>query len=152
LVALTGKKWSSTLLGTIIGLLFLYPTAGVPFFPHIAISLIVNGLVFDLYLNRSKTSPYELPRRQIVTASALGNFAMAVAGLLAFQVFSPGIIQSATLGPVSLTGAPLWAFFLIADTLVGVAGGFFGSIVIDRVKGAQTRRALEARASLRVKA
>jgi hypothetical protein len=152
LVSLTGKRWSSTLLGTIIGLLFLYPTAGVPFFPHIAISLIVNGLVFDIYLIKSKTSSYELSRRQLVTASALGNFAMAVAGLLAFQIFSPGIIQSASLGSFALTGGFLWAFALITDTLVGAAGGFFGSVIIERVRGVQTRRALDAKASMQIRA
>src|SRR5690349_5803192 len=132
LVSLTGKKWSSTLLGTIIGLLFLYPAAEVPFFPYIAISLIVNGLVFDLCLIKSKTSSYELSRRQLVTASALGNLVMAVAWLIAFQVFSPGLIQSASLGSFALTGGFLWGFAMITNTLVGAAGGFFGSVIIER--------------------
>lgn len=152
LVALTGKKWSSTLLATIIGLLFLYPTAGVPFSPHIAISLIVNGFVFDVYLMISKTSPYELSRRHLVTASALGNFAMAVAGLVAFQVFSPGTLQTFHLGPLIVTGTYLWISKTIGDTLVGVAGGSFGWIMLERVRGAQTRRALEARALMKVRA
>jgi uncharacterized membrane protein len=140
LLSLTGKKWSSTLLGTIIGLLFLYPTAGVPISPHITISLIVNGLVFDLYLRESRTSLYDLSMKQLVTAGALGNLAMAVAGLLIFQIFSQA--QSAY----------LWAFALIGDTLAGAAGGFFGAIVVERVKGLQTRRVLEAKASLKVRA
>src|SRR5579864_4977633 len=125
LVSLTGKRWSSTLLGAIIGLLFLYPTAEVPFSPHIAISLIVNGLVFDLYLIKSKTSSYEMSRKQLVTAGTLGNLAMAIAGLLVFQIFSPGVIQTASLGPYALTGELLWAFAIIANALVGAAGGFF---------------------------
>jgi hypothetical protein len=140
LVSLTGKRWSSTLLGTIIGLLFLYPTAGVPLSPHITISLIINGFVFDLYLRESKTSLYDLSRRQLITASALGNLGMAIGGLLVFQLFS------------QTQSAYLWAFALISDTLVGAAGGFFGSVIIDRVRGAQTRKALEARASMRVRA
>ena len=138
LVSLTGKRWSSTLLGTIIGLLFLYPTAGVPLSPHITISLIVNGLVFDLYLQESKTSLYDLSRRQLVIAATLGNLAMAVAGLLVFQVFSG--VQSTY----------VWALALIGDPLVGVAGGLFGAIVVERVKGLQTRRLLETKSSLRV--
>lgn len=139
LVSLTGKKWSSTLFGTIIGLLFLYPTAGVPASPHITISLIINGLVFDLYLYESKTSLYDLSRRQLVTAATLGNLAMAVAGLLVFQVF---------IGPIL---ALVWAIALIGDPLVGAVGGFFGAIVVERVKGVQTRRVLEAKSSLKVK-
>jgi len=140
LVSLTGKKWSSTLLGTIVGLLFLYPTAGVPLSPHIAISLIANGLVFDMYLRESKTSLYDLSRRQLVTAGALGNLAMAVAGLLVFQIFS------------QTQPAYLWALALTGDTLVGAVGGFFGAIVVERVKGLQTRRVLEATASMKVRA
>ena len=140
LVSLTGKKWSSTLLGTIVGLLFLYPTAGVPLSPHITISLIVNGLVFDMYLRESKTSLYDLSRRQLVMAGALGNLGMAVAGLLVFQIF--GLAQPAY----------LWALALVGNPLVGAGGGFFGAIVVERVKGLQTRRVLEATASMKVRA
>jgi hypothetical protein len=150
LVALTGKKWSSTFLAAMIGLLFLYPTAGVPFPPHITISLILNGLVFDLYLRESKTSFYDLSKRQLITASALGNLAMAISGLLVLQVFSPQSLSLTFLGKGPIVY--LWAFALIGDTLVGIAGGFFGSIVVERVRGVQTRRALEERASLKVRA
>jgi hypothetical protein len=150
LISLTGKKWSSTLLSTMIGLLFLYPTAGIPFPPHITISLILNGFVFDLYLRESKTSLYDLSRKQLVIAAALGNAAMAVGGLLVLQIFSPQSLSLTFLGKAPI--AYLWAFALIADTLVGVAGGFFGSIVVDRVRGTQTRRALEARATMKVRA
>ena len=110
----------------------------------------MNGFVFDVYLIKSKTSSYELSRRQLVTASALGNLAMAVAALLAFQIFSPGIIQSASLGSFAITGGFLWAFALITNTLVGAAGGFFGSVIIERVRGVQTRRALDAKASMQI--
>ena len=140
LVSLTGRKWSATLLGTIIGLLFLYPTAGVPVPIHIGVSLIVNGLVFDLYLRESKTSPYELSRKQLVTAAVLGNFAMAVAGLLVFQLF------------VAPQAALLWLFKLVADPIAGALGGFFGAIVVERVKGIQTRKLLEAKTAVKIKA
>lgn len=140
LISLTGKRWSSALLGTIIGLLFLYPTAGVPLSPHITIALIVNGLVFDLYLRESKTSPYDLSRRQLITAGTLGNLAMAVAGLLVFQLF------------IGAQTAIVWALALVGDTIVGAIGGFFGAVIVERVKGVQTRRVLEAKSSLKVKA
>ena len=139
LVSLTGKKWSSTLLGTIIGLLFLYPTAAVPFSPHITISLIVNGLVFDLYLRESKIDLYDISRRQLITAGALGNFAMAVAGLLVFQIF---------IGPQATL---LWAVKPVGDTVVGALGGFFGWIVIERVRGIRTRRILETKSAVKVR-
>src|SRR5260370_20702591 len=51
LISLTGKKWGATILATIIGLIFLgTPSAGSNFSPHITASVIVNGLVFDFYL------------------------------------------------------------------------------------------------------
>ena len=139
LVSLTGRKWSSTLLGTIVGLLFLYPTAAVPFSPHITVSLIVSGLVFDLYLRESKSDLYDISKRQLVAAGALGNFSMAVAGLLVFQIF---------IGPQATF---LWVLKPIADTVVGALGGFFGWIVIERVKGIRTRRVLEAKTALKVR-
>lgn len=139
LVSLTRRHWSSTLLATIVGLLFLYPTAGVPFSPHITISLIANGIVFDLYLRESRTDPYDTSRRQLVTAGALGNFAMAISGLLAFQVF---------------IGSQAWYYWTlkpIGDTFVGAMGGFFGWIIVERVKGIRTRQLLEARSSAKIK-
>jgi hypothetical protein len=140
LVSLTGKRWSSTLFGTIIGLLFLYPTAGVPLSPHITISLIVNGLVFDLFLRESKTSLYELSRRQLVIAGTLGNFAMAIVGLLVFQVFSGSQVWY------------VWALALVGDPVAGALGGFFGWIVIERVRGMRTRRLLEAKSAVKLRA
>lgn len=150
LVALTGKKWSSALLATMIGILFLYPTAGVPFPPHITVSLIVNGFVFDLYLRQSKTSFYDTSKRQLVIAGSLGNFAMAIAGLLVLAIFSPSSLSLTFVGAFPLPY--LIAFALIGDTVVGGIGGFVGAIVIERVRGVQTRRALEARASVKVRA
>jgi len=140
LVSLTGKKWGGTVLATIIGLIFLpTPSAGSNFSPHIAASVIVNGLVFDLYLQNSGNSLLDPSRKHLVLAGTLGNLAMAPTGLLVLQavgIASPAVI---------------WAVALIGDTLVGAAGAFFGTIVVERVKGLQARRALEARSDIRVR-
>jgi hypothetical protein len=140
LVSLTGKKWGGTVLATIIGLIFLpTPSAGSNFSPHIAASVIVNGLVFDLYLQHSGNSLLDPSRRHLVLAGTLGNLAMAPTGLLVLQavgIASPAVI---------------WAVALIGDTLVGAAGAFFGTIVVERVKGLQARRVLEARSDIRVR-
>ena len=102
--------------------------------------MIVNGLVFDLYLRESKASAYDLSRRQLITAATLGNLAMAVSGLLVFQLF------------IGAQTAELWAIALIGDTIAGSLGGFFGSMVVDRVQGIQTRKVLEASSSVKIKA
>jgi hypothetical protein len=140
LVSLTGKKWGGTVLATIIGLIFLpTPSAGSNFSPHIAASVIVNGLVFDLYLQHSGNSLLDPSRKHLVLAGTLGNMAMAPTGLLVLQavgIASPAVI---------------WAVALIGDTLVGAAGAFFGTIVVERVKGLQARRVLEARSDIRVR-
>lgn len=140
LVSLTGKKWGGTVLATIIGLIFLpTPSAGSNFSPHIAASVIVNGLVFDLYLQHSGNSLLDPSRKHLVLAGTLGNLAMAPTGLLVLQavgIASPAVI---------------WAVALIGDTLVGAAGAFFGTIVVERVKGLQARRVLEARSDIRVR-
>src|SRR6266487_2996238 len=91
-------------------------------------------------LSLSNTSLYDLSRRQLVVAGALGNLAMAVAGLLVFQIF--GQAQPAY----------LWALALVGNPLVGAFGGFFGAVVVERVKGLQTRRVLEAKAAMKVRA
>jgi len=140
LVSLTGKKWGGTVLATIIGLIFLpTPSAGSNFSPHIAASVIVNGLVFDLYLQHSGNSLLDPSRKHLVLAGTLGNLAMAPTGLLVLQavgIASPAVI---------------WAIALIGDTLVGAAGAFFGTIVVERVKGLQARRVLEAKSDIRVR-
>jgi hypothetical protein len=140
LVSLTSKKWGGTVLATIIGLIFLpTPSAGSNFSPHIAASVIVNGLVFDLYLQHSGNSLLDPSRKHLVLAGTLGNLAMAPTGLLVLQavgIASPAVI---------------WAVALIGDTLVGAAGAFFGTIVVERVKGLQARRVLEARSHIRVR-
>jgi hypothetical protein len=140
LVSLTGKKWGGTILGTIIGLIFLgTPSAAGNFSPHITASVIVNGLVFDLYLQRSGGSLLDPSRRHLVVAGTLGNFVMAPTGLLILQAVG---------GPSS---AVIWAIALIGDTLAGALGAFFGTIVVERVKGVQARRVLEAKSAIRVR-
>ena len=140
LVPLTGKKWGGTILGTVIGLIFLgTPSAGSNFSPHITASVIVNGLVFDLYLQRSGGSLLDPSRKHLVLAGTLGNLAMAPTGLLVLQA----------VGVPSL--AVIWAIALIGDTLVGAAGAFFGTIIVERVKGLQARRVLEAKSAVRVR-
>lgn len=140
LVSLTGKKWGGTILGVIIGLIFLgTPSTAGNFSPHITASVIVNGLVFDLYLQRSGGSLLDPSRRRLVIAGTLGNFAMAPTGLLILQAVG---------GPSS---ALIWAIALVGDTLVGAAGAFFGTIVVERVRGAQARRVLEAKSAVRVR-
>jgi hypothetical protein len=140
LMSLTGKKWGGTILGTIIGLIFLgTPSAAGNFSPHITASVIVNGLVFDLYMQRSGGSLLDPSRRHLVIAGTLGNLAMAPTGLLVLQAVG---------GPSS---AVVWAIALIGDTLAGALGAFFGTIVVERVKGVQARRVLEAKSALRVR-
>jgi len=140
LVSLTGKKWGGTILGTVIGLIFLgTPSAGSNFSPHITASVIENGLVFDLYLQRSGGSLLDPSRKHLVLAGTLGNLAMAPTGLLVLQA----------VGVPSL--AVIWAIALVGDTLVGAAGAFFGTIIVERVKGLQARRVLEAKSAVRVR-
>jgi len=140
LVSLTGKKWAGTILGTVIGLIFLgTPSAGSNFSPHITASVIVSGLVFDLYLQRSGGSLLDPSRKHLVLAGTLGNLAMAPTGLLVLQA----------VGVPSL--AVIWTIALIGDTLVGAAGAFFGTIIVERVKGLQARRVLEAKSAVRVR-
>src|SRR2546422_347228 len=137
LVSLTGKKWGGTILGTVIGLIFLgTPSAGSNFSPHITASVIVNGLVFDLYLQRSGGSLLDPSRKHFVLAGTLGNLAMAPTGLLVLQA----------VGVPSL--AVIWAVALIGDTLVGAAGGLFPSTITERCKGRLRQRGPEAKAAL----
>ncbi len=140
LVSLTGKKWGGTILATIIGLIFLgTPSAAGNFSPHITASVIVNGLVFDLYLRRAGGSLLDPSKKHLVLAGLLGNLAMAPTGLLVLQAV--GFSSSAV----------IWAIALIGDTLVGAAGAFFGTLVVERVKGLQARRVLEAESAVRVR-
>jgi len=145
LISLTGKKWGGTILATIIGLIFLgTPSAGSNFSPHITASVIVNGLVFDLYLQHSGGGLLDPSRKHLVAAGTLGNLAMAPTGLLILQA----VFGTSILGP---SPAATWAIALVGDTLVGAAGAFFGTIVVERVKGVQARRVLEAKSTVRVR-
>jgi hypothetical protein len=145
LVSLTGKKWGGTFLGTVIGLIFLgTPSAGGNFSPHITASVIVNGLVFDLYLQNSGGSLLDPSRRHLIVAGTLGNLAMAPTGLLILQA----VFGTSILGP---SPTATWTIALIGDTLVGAAGAYFGTIVVERVKGLQARRVLEAKSAVRVR-
>lgn len=137
LVSLTGRKWSATLLATINGLVFLGTSAPVPV--HIAASLITNGLVFDLYLQRSSKSLLDPSRKDLIIAGTLGNLAMAPVGLLILQAFG---------FPSSLV---TWAIALIGDVAIGALGAAFGAVIVERVRGVQTRKIVEARASLNVR-
>ena len=145
LVSLTGKKWGGTILASIIGLIFLgTPSAAGNFSPHITASVIVNGLVFDLYLQRSGGSLLDPSRKHLVVAGTLGNLAMAPTGLLILQA----VFGISVLGP---SPTATWAIALVGDTLVGAAGAFFGTLVVERVKGLQARRVLEAESAVRVR-
>lgn len=137
LVSLTGRKWSATLLATINGLVFLGTPA--PFPLHITASLIANGLVFDLYLQSSSKSLLDLTRKHLILAGTLGNLAMAPVGLL--------VLQAAGLPSSVVT----WAVALVGDVVVGAAGAFFGTFIVERVRGVQTRRIVEEKTSLRVR-
>lgn len=138
LVSLTGRRWSATLLGTINGLVFLGTPA--PFPLHITASLIANGLVFDLYLQRSSKSLLDPTRRDLILAGTLGNLAMVPVGLLVLQVFGVA------------SGLVVWAIALVGDVSVGAVGAFFGALIVERVRGVQTRRVVEAKAPLNVRA
>jgi len=126
LVVVVGKPWTATLLGTTSGLIFLlFLLTPIPFPPHVAAALVVNGLVFDGYLkviNRDKrTSP---SRSQIVLAASLGSLAMAAVVLALFEALG-------TILPLTI-----WVIALITDVLIGALGGFFGIIVARRLRPA----------------
>src|SRR5438105_15496834 len=81
LASLTGKKWGGTILGTVIGLIFLgTPSAGSNFSPHITASVIVNGLVFHLSLQRSGGSLLYSSFIHRAVASTLANLTMSPTG------------------------------------------------------------------------
>jgi hypothetical protein len=123
LVSLTGRPWSATILGTINGLL-LFGDPNAPL--GIGLSLIPNGLVFDVALRGRNHPSSDLSRTRLVIAGALGNLAMAVAGLwIAIAVGAP-----------NTTGAPLIVSAVIAivgNPIVGALGALFGIVVVERV-------------------
>lgn len=125
LVSLTGRKWSATILGLISGLL-LSGDPNAPFL--IGLSLVPNGLVFDLTI-RGRTYPSnELSTKRLVIAGALGNLAMAVAGLL-ISAYDKALPTSGILFVVSVAVA------LVGNPIIGVLGAFFGKLVVERVEG-----------------
>ena len=60
-----------------------------------------------------------------------------------------GLLVLQAVGVPSL--AVIWTIALIGDTLVGAAGAFFGTIIVERVKGMQAKRVLEAKSAVRVR-
>src|SRR2546422_7920566 len=145
LISLAGNKWGGTILAAIIGLIFLgTPSAGSNFSPHITASLIVNGLVFDLYLHHSGGSLLDPSRKHLVIAGTLGNLAMAPTGLLILQA----VYGISVLGP---SPTATWAIALIGDTLVGAAGAILRNNIVGREKGFVARRGLEAEAAVKVR-
>ena len=123
LVSLTDRRWSATILGTISALLLL----GDPSAPlAIGLSLIPNGLVFDLVLRWGDHRVERPSKRQLVIAGALGSLAMAVAGLIiAISVGAPG-----TSGALLLISV---AIAVIGNPIVGALGALFGTLVVDRL-------------------
>ena len=131
LVSLTGRKWSATILGIITGVLLFGDTAsGAP--ALIGLSLIPNGVVFDLVL-RGKGIADTASRNRFVVAGAAGNFAMAIAGLLIAYV--GGALPNGVLLTISVIVA------LIGNPVVGALGAFLGIAVVQRL-GQRTRSPL----------
>jgi hypothetical protein len=123
-VSMTGKRWSATLLGTVNGLILLgEPNAPVA----ITLSLIPNGLVFDLALYTRDHTIDGLSRKRFVIAGALGNLAMAISGLVILQAI--GFFQGKGLDFIVATSA----IALVTNPLVGAIGALFGTIVVKRV-------------------
>jgi hypothetical protein len=124
LVSMTGKRWSATLLGTVNGLILLgEPNAPVA----ITLSLIPNGLVFDLALYTRDHPIDSLSRKRFVIAGTLGNLAMAISGLVILQAI--GFFQGKGLDFILATSV----IALVTNPLVGAIGALFGTIVVRRV-------------------
>jgi hypothetical protein len=123
-VSMTGKRWSATLLGTVNGLILL----GEPGAPiAITLSLIPNGLVFDLALYTGDHEIDSLSRKRFVLAGALGNLAMAISGLVILQAV--GFFQGKGLNFILATSV----IALVTNPVVGAVGALFGTIVVKRV-------------------
>jgi hypothetical protein len=123
-VSMTGKRWSATLLGTVNGLILL----GEPNAPlAITLSLIPNGLVFDLALYTSNQTIDESSRKRFVIAGALGNLAMAISGLVILQAV--GFFQGKGLDFILATSVTA----LVTNPVVGAVGALFGTMVVKRV-------------------
>lgn len=121
LAVVVQKPWSATVLGTIVGIVFLGTPA--PNVIHITVSLIANGLVFDGYLGIVRHRYDSTSTIHVVIAATLGNLVMAVVGFTAFQAIG-------TSSPL-----PIWTFFVLTTTLAGTVGAAFGLTVARRVRG-----------------
>ncbi len=126
-VGVTRRAWSATLLGTITGLILL-PTPGAPSPAHIALPLIVGGLVFDLSVRMlgSETSRYR--KNRMVIAGALASFAMTPVGL--------AVLQASGLPQLLI----VWVLAISGNTVVGVVGAFLGTIIFERLGERATYR------------
>ncbi len=124
LAIIVEKPWSATTLGTILGLVFLGTPA--PNVVHITLSLIANGLVFDVYLRMARFRFDSVSRVHILIAATLGNLVMAVIGLSAFQAAGTSFSILA------------WSLFVLGTGVLGTLGAGFGLIVVRRVRGLPT--------------
>jgi hypothetical protein len=123
-VSMTGKRWSATLLGTVNGLILL----GEPNAPlAITLSLIPNGMIFDLALYTRDHTIDSLSRKRFVIAGALGNLAMAISRLIILQAI--GFFQGKGLEFILATTV----IALVTNPLVGAIGALFGIVVVKRV-------------------
>ena len=119
LALMTRKHWTSTLLAL-----------GAPFPPHITLSLIANGIVFDLALLAmlSRSTGPEPTRNQLAVAGSLGNMVMAITALAALTT---------TVG----VNIPLniWPAIILGDAFIGLIGVFFGHLVAKRLHVSRLR-------------
>ena len=94
---------------------------------HLTLSLIPNGLVFDLALYKRNQTIDASSRKRFVIAGALGNLAMAISGLVILQAI--GFFQGKGLEFILATSVVA----LVTNPLVGAIGALFGTIVVKRV-------------------
>jgi hypothetical protein len=132
LALMTRKHWTSTLLALVTGLIFL-ATPGAPFPPHITLSLIANGLVFDLALliMLARSSRPEPSRNQLAVAGSLGSGIMALVALPLIAFFDPSAITKL---PFSV-----WPGIILGDAFIGLIGVFFGYLVAKRIHVSRLR-------------
>ncbi len=121
---ITRRTGMPTLLGVIAGLIFL-GAPGSPFPPHITVSLVANGLAFDLALMMvfRRSGEFAGPtRNQLLVAGSLGNMAMAIIAL---------VVLETTVGvniPIQI-----WPAIIFGDGFVGTIGAWFGFVVGRRL-------------------
>ena len=122
----TRKRWTSTLLAMVTGLIFL-ATPGAPFPPHITLSLVANGLVFDLALliMLARSRGPEPSRNQLAVAGSLGSGIMALVALPLIALFDPSAITKLPLA--------VWPGIVFGDAFIGLIGVLFGYLVAKRL-------------------